>query len=97
MITTKQRAYLRSLANNVEALYQIGKNGITETLVQTLDAALTARELIKITVLETSPIDAKSVMAELTEALSCEAVQVIGRKVTVYRPAPEKPVIVLPR
>ena len=50
MITTKQRAALRSLANREEALYQIGKNGITENLLQTLSDALEARELIKITV-----------------------------------------------
>ncbi|MBQ6182845.1 MAG: YhbY family RNA-binding protein [Clostridia bacterium] len=97
MITTKQRAYLRKLGQTTDALYQIGKNGIIETTIETLDAALTARELIKITVLETSPVSPKEVMAELMEKLNCEAVQVIGRKVTVYRPNPEKPQITLPR
>ncbi|MBO4500948.1 MAG: YhbY family RNA-binding protein [Clostridia bacterium] len=97
MITTKQRAYLRKLGQTTDALYQIGKNGIIETTIETLDAALTARELIKITVLETSPVNPKEVMAELMDKLGCEAVQVIGRKVTIYRPNAEKPVIVLPR
>ena len=97
MITTKQRAYLRKLGQTTDALYQIGKNGIIPTTIETLDAALTARELIKITVLETSPLSPKEIMAELMEQLNCEAVQVIGRKVTVYRPNAEKPVIVLPR
>lgn len=97
MITTKQRAYLRKLGQTTDALYQIGKNGIIETTIETLDAALTARELIKITVLETSPVNPKEVMAELMDKLGCEAVQVIGRKVTIYRPNAEKPTIVLPR
>ena len=97
MITTKQRAYLRKLGQTTEALYQIGKNGIIETTIETLDAALTARELIKITVLETSPVTAREAMGILTERLGCEPVQVIGRKITVYRPNHEKPVIILPR
>lgn len=97
MITTKQRAYLRSLAQNIEALYQIGKNGITETVTETLDAALEARELIKITVLETSPDGVKDIMTGLIAYLGCEPVQTIGRKVVVYRKSENNPRIVLPR
>lgn len=67
MITTKQRAALRSLANREEALYQIGKNGITENLLQTLSDALEARELIKITVQEYAPLTPKEAMGELTD------------------------------
>lgn len=85
MITTKQRAALRSLANREEALYQIGKNGITENLLQTLSDALEARELIKITVQEYAPLTPKEAMGELTDRLGCEPVQVIGRRVIVYR------------
>ena len=85
MITTKQRAALRSLANGEEALYQIGKNGITENVLKTLSDALESRELIKITVQEYAPLTPKEVMAELTARLGCEAVQVIGRRVVVYR------------
>ncbi len=96
MITTKQRAYLRSLSNGMEPLYQTGKNGITETVLKTLDDALEARELIKITVLETNPEKPEEVMRILTEKLGCEAVQVIGRKVVVYRPSANNPKITLP-
>ena len=85
MITTKQRAALRSLANGEEALYQIGKNGITENVLKTLSDALESRELIKITVLETADVSARESMAELSAGLGCEAVQVIGRRVVVYR------------
>ena len=82
MITTKQRAALRSLANGEEALYQIGKNGITENVLKTLSDALESRELIKITVQEYAPLTPKEA---LTARLGCEAVQVIGRRVVVYR------------
>ncbi|MBQ7047874.1 MAG: YhbY family RNA-binding protein, partial [Clostridia bacterium] len=71
MITTKQRAYLRSLANGIETIMQIGKGGITENLVKTVSDALEARELIKLSVLETAPFTPKECMAELTEALDC--------------------------
>lgn len=96
MITTKQRAYLRSIANSTEPFHQIGKNGITENLVKTLSDALEARELIKITILETCPVTPKEVMVSLCEQLGCEAVQVIGRKVSVYRPSINNPTLKLP-
>ncbi len=85
MITTKQRAYLRSLANTVEPTTQIGKLGIGENVIKTAHDALEAHELIKLTVLETCPLSPKEAMVALCEALGCEAVQVIGRKVVIYR------------
>lgn len=97
MITTKQRAYLRSLANNTETFHQIGKNGINENLVKTLSDALEARELIKISVHETCPDTPKEIMNALCVLLECEAVQVIGRKVVIYRASSEQPQIVLPK
>ena len=96
MITTKQRAYLRSLANSIETIMQIGKGSITENLVKTVSDALEARELIKLSVLETAPFTPKECMAELTEALGCEAVQVVGRKVVLYRESVENKKINLP-
>lgn len=97
MITTKQRAYLRSLANGIDALYQIGKGGISDNLLITLSDALEARELIKITVLEACTNTPKELMPMLCEALGCEAVQVIGRRLSVYRPSKKDPRIVLPK
>lgn len=96
MITTKQRAYLRSLATTEKPIMQIGKGGIAENLIKTLSDALEARELIKLSVLETCPLEPKECMEELTAALSCEAVQVIGRKLVLYRESVENKKINLP-
>lgn len=99
MITTKQRAYLRSLANSIEPTTQLGKLGIGDNVLKTVSLALEAHELVKLTVLETSPLSPKEVMVELCEALKCEAVQVIGRKVVIYRQSgkEENRRIVLPK
>ena len=99
MITTKQRAYLRSLANPIEPTTQLGKFGISDNFLKTVSLALEAHELVKITVLETCPQQPKEVMTALCESLSCEAVQVIGRKVVIYRRSSkeENQKIVLPR
>ena len=99
MISTKQRAYLRSLANSIEPTTQIGKFGIGETVIDTVSKALEAHELVKLTVLETCPESPKEAMVSLCEALGCEAVQVIGRKVVIYRRSSkeENRKIVLPR
>ncbi len=96
MISTKQRAFLRSLANKTETIMQIGKNGITEALVKTVSDALEAREIVKLSVLETAPLTPSECMKELTRALGCEAVQVIGRKVVLYRESAENKKIFLP-
>ncbi len=99
MITTKQRAYLRSLANPIEPTTQIGKFGIGDTLLKTVSDALEAHELIKLSVLETCPMSPKEIMVALCEALSCEPVQVIGRRVVIYRRSSkqENQKITLPR
>lgn len=76
---------------------QIGKGGITENLVKTVSDALEAREIVKLSVLETCPYTPKECMAELTEALQCEAVQVIGRRVVLYRESVENKKINLPK
>ena len=99
MITTKQRAYLRGLAAALDPVTQIGKNGITETVVKTLSDALEAHELIKVTVLETCPTSARETMDLLSGPLHAEQVQVIGRTIALYRRQsdPEKRRIVLPK
>lgn len=99
MITTKQRAYLRSLANTIEPTTQLGKLGIGDTVLDTVEKALDAHELIKLTILETCPETPKEAMVTLCDALKCEPVQVIGRKVVIYRQSrkPENRKIVLPR
>ena len=85
MITSKQRAALRAMANTVQPIFQIGKGGIGEALIAQLDAALKARELIKITVLETADMTAREASDALIGPLRAEPVQSIGRKVVLYR------------
>ena len=85
MITSKQRAYLRSMATSVPAIMQVGKGGITDNLVKTVSDALEARELIKMSVLENSEYTPKDTAEELAEAVGAEVVGVIGRKIILYR------------
>ena len=95
MITSKQRAYLRGLGNTVETILQIGKSGNSDTVAAQVNEALTARELVKMRVLETAPVTPKEAAVELAERLSAEVVQVIGTRFILYRPNPKNPVIVL--
>ena len=95
MLSSKQRAKLRSLANPIETILQIGKGGINENTLKQVDDALTARELIKIRVLENSLYTAKEAAAEIAGSVGCEVVQILGTRITLYRENPEKPVIQL--
>ena len=95
MLTSKQRAKLRGIASTGETILQVGKGGVAEALVKQVDDALTARELIKLRVLETSPEPVREVARQLAEAPDSEVVQVIGMKLVLYRRNPEKPVVSL--
>jgi len=90
MITTKQRASLRGMANDLQALYQLGKNGMTDEFLAQIDEALSVKELIKITVLKNAFYETKEVMQMLCDSLNCEAVSAIGSKVVVYRQAKDE-------
>ena len=90
MITSKQRAALRSMANTIEPIAQIGKNSINENLIKQLDDALNARELVKVTVLETALMTTREACEICAEELGAEPVQCIGFKFVLYRPAKEK-------
>ena len=90
---SKTRAKLRSLANPIEAILQVGKNGLGDALQKQVDDALTAREMIKLTVLETCPETPRDMAAVLAAATGAEVVQVVGRKVTLYRKNPEKTIL----
>ena len=85
MITSKQRAYLRSLSVNLPAIMQIGKGGLGENLIKTVDDALEAKELIKLSVLENSEETARSAADAIAEATGAEVVAVLGRKIVLYR------------
>lgn len=85
MLTSKQRAYLRGLANSIPAIMQIGKGGISENLAKTVSDALEARELIKLTVLENSMETPRAMADAIAEATGADVVGVVGRKVILYR------------
>lgn len=92
MITTRERAVLRGIAQNLDPIFQVGKNGVTDMLVQQLSAALDARELIKINVLKACDHTPKEVIAELAEKLDADPVQAIGNKIVLYRKSENKDV-----
>lgn len=95
-MTSKQRAYLKSLAMNIDPIYQVGKASLTPELTKGLDEALEARELIKVTVLKNCLDDPKEIAIVLGERTQSEVVQVIGKKIVLYRPSKEKKKIELP-
>lgn len=97
MITSKQRAYLRSLAMECPTIMQIGKSGITENLLKTVYDALEARELIKLSVLETCELTPREACDQLCEILEAEGVSVVGRKIVLYRESETKKTIELPK
>lgn len=89
-MTSKQRAYLKGLAMTMEPIFQIGKGGVTPELTTAIGEALDARELIKISVLKNCPEEGRSIAEVLAERTHSEAVQVIGKKIVLYKPAKEE-------
>lgn len=89
-MTSKQRAYLRSLATGIDTIMQIGKDGVGENMIKTVGDALEARELIKLRVLENSGITAREAAEALADALNAEVVTVIGSKLVLYRQSSSK-------
>ena len=94
-ISSKQRAQLRGLAMNMETIIQVGKGGISENLVESVNAALKARELVKGKVQENSMLSAREACEALCQACAAEPVQVIGTKFVLYKATPREPKIVL--
>lgn len=97
MLTSKQRAYLRSMANGIDAIFQVGKNGVTPELRDTVYNALEARELIKVSVLDNNMLGAAEAAEMLASRTGAEVVQVIGNKFVLFRQSETKPVIELPK
>ena len=89
-MTSKQRAYLKSLAMTLEPVMQIGKATVTPEIVKTADQALEARELIKISVLKNCTADPREIGELLAERTRSQVVQVIGKKIILYRENPKK-------
>ena len=90
MLTSKQRAYLRSLSQNLETIFQIGKGGITDEICNQLANALEARELIKARVLENSGYTAREAADEIAEAIGADVVSCVGTKFVLYKESIKK-------
>jgi putative RNA-binding protein, YhbY family len=95
-MTSKQRSYLKGLAMNLDAIYQIGKSSLTPELTTGISEALEARELVKVSVLKNCMDDPREIAQMVAERTGSEVVQVIGKKFVLYKPSKEKPRIILP-
>lgn len=89
MLTGKQRALLRSQANGLQAVFQVGKGGLEPELCSGVAACLAARELVKLKVLENSPLSAREAAEGLAAATGSEVVQVIGGRFVLYLQRPK--------
>ena len=98
-MTSKQRAYLKGLAMTMEPIFQVGKSSVTPELITAISEALTARELIKISVLQNCADDPKELAVILSERTRSQVVQVIGKKIVLYKEAKDEKnrKIVLPK
>ena len=96
-MTSKERAYLRGLANNIDAIFQIGKSGVSDVLLEQLNNAIESREIIKISVLETAPGNVKDLANEVANGTNSIVVQTVGNKITLFRQKKKDSKIVFPK
>ncbi|MCI8342904.1 MAG: YhbY family RNA-binding protein [Clostridia bacterium] len=89
-MTSKERSRLKSMANGLQPVTQIGKGGLSDNLIEALSEALEARELIKVNILETADSDADNVAQNAADLLGAQVVAVIGRKAIFYRRSSKK-------
>ena len=95
MLTSKQRATLRALANPIDTIFQVGKGGVNEQMCKSIADALEARELIKLKVLDNSDYTAKEAANEIAEAVGADVVAVVGKKFVLYKESVENKTIIL--
>lgn len=95
-MTSKQRAYLKSLASGLNPIFQIGKSSLTAEFTQAINEAFNTRELLKIAVLKNCADDPNEIAEMVAERTHSQVVQVIGKKIILYRPDKKNPKIVLP-
>lgn len=93
MLTSKQRAYLRSIAQSYETIFQIGKGGISDNLIMQVNDALRKRELIKLRVLDNCELSSREAADAIAEKVSADVVQVIGTRFVLFKRNPQEPVI----
>jgi RNA-binding protein len=97
LLTGKQKRYLRAMAHHLQPVMQIGKSGVTGGVLQQVDLELETRELVKVSVLETSPVSRDEIAEMVVEETGAQWVQSIGRTIVFYRRSTENPEIELPR
>ena len=96
-MTSKQRAYLMKLASNLTPIFQIGKSSLTPEVTEAIGEAFNQKELIKVAVLKNCFDDPKEMAYMLAERTKSQVVQVIGKKIVLYRESTDKKTIILPR
>ena len=96
MLTGKQKGFLRSEAHHLQPIFQIGKSGLTESVIHQIDEALESKVLIKVNILQNCDEDKKEIAAKLDGQEGIEVVQVIGNTLILYKESKEKKRIVLP-
>lgn len=96
MLNSKQRAYLRGMAQQLDTIFQIGKGGITEEICHQIDNALEARELIKARVLDNSGYSAKEAANDIAAEIGCDVVSCVGTRFVLYKESANKKRIELP-
>lgn len=97
MLTSKQRAHLRAMSQNLDTIFQIGKGGITPEICNQIFNALEARELIKARVLENSGYTAKEAANIIAETIECDVVSCVGSRFVLYKESEKKKRIELPK
>ncbi|MBR6651218.1 MAG: ribosome assembly RNA-binding protein YhbY [Clostridia bacterium] len=95
MLTSKQRAALRAMANPIDTIFQVGKGGVNEQMCKSISDALEARELIKLKVLDNSDYTAKEAANEIAEAVGADVVSVVGKKFVLYKESKENKTIII--
>lgn len=96
-MTSKQRAYLKGLAMDLDPIFQVGKNSVTPENVAAIEEAFNRRELIKIAVLKNCLDDPREIAQMIAERTRSQVIQVIGKKIVLYKQDPDKPKIMLPK
>lgn len=96
IMTSKQRAYLKGLASTLEPVFQVGKSSVTPEVTQAVAEAFNKRELIKISVLKNCMDDPRAIAEVIAERTHSQVVQVIGKKIVLYKPDKKNPKIILP-
>lgn len=95
-MTSKQRAYLKSLASTLEPIFQIGKSSLTPEFTQAIEESFNTRELVKISVLKNCADDPKEIAQVVAERTHSQVVQVIGKKIVLYKESKDNKKIILP-